>query len=193
MSTTASANVLLRKADDFLVAPNASGGERLATYGGALAGTVLALTLALAADGDLGVWPLVVVGVVAFDAFGGAVANATTSAKRWWHRPGTTARGHFAFVATHVQPFVLAWAVPGFGWTTAAAVYGLVVAGAVAVLVAPAAVRRPVAFAAATLALTVLTTVPDIPRELLWFAPVLLIKLLLSHLLPESAGPGVGS
>jgi hypothetical protein len=62
--------------------------------------------------------------------------------------------------------------VPGFGWTAAAAVYGLVVAGAVVVLAAPPELRRPVAFAATTLA---------------WFAPVLLIKLLLGHLLPGEA------
>jgi hypothetical protein len=61
--------------------------------------------------------------------------------------------------------------VPGFGWTAAAAVYGLV-AGAVVVLAAPPELRRPVAFAATTLA---------------WFAPVLLIKLLLGHLLPGEA------
>ncbi|HEX5881338.1 MAG TPA: hypothetical protein VF468_23940 [Actinomycetota bacterium] len=46
------------------------------------------------------------------------------------------------------------------------------VAGAVVVLAAPPELRRPVAFAATTLA---------------WFAPVLLIKLLLGHLLPGEA------
>jgi hypothetical protein len=87
----------------------------------------------------------------------------------------------------HVQPFVLALVVPGFGW--AAAIYGLVVAGALVVLAAPPRLRHPVAFATTTLALTTALTGITVPAALIWFAPVLLIKPLLGHLLPGEAGP----
>jgi hypothetical protein len=60
-----------------------------------------------------------------------------------------------------------------------------VVAGAVAVLAAPPAVRRPVAFAVTVLACAVALTAIPVPGAVAWFAPVMLIKLLLGHLLPE--------
>ncbi|MFJ9112010.1 hypothetical protein [Streptomyces sp. NPDC102283] len=172
-----------RRLDARLVAPDAERGERVGCYAGALAGTVFATVLALRAQHT---WlPLIVIAVVAFDLFGGTVVNATRSAKRRFHRPGRTRRHHFAFVAAHVQPFALALLVPGFGWTSAGAVYGLTLAGAACVLVAPTDLRRPVAFAVSALAITAATTSVAVPGELAWFAPVLVIKLLLAHLLPE--------
>ncbi|MGH8933766.1 MAG: hypothetical protein ACRDZO_24810 [Egibacteraceae bacterium] len=67
--------------------------------------------------------------------------------------------------------------VPGFCWTAAAAIYGLAVAGAVVVLFAPYDLRRSVAFAVTDLVSTVLLTGLAVP--------IMLIKLLLRHLLPE--------
>lgn len=122
---------------------------------------------------------------MAFDQFGGAVANATPAAKRRFHGPGRTGKHHFGFVAAHIQPFALALVVPGFGWTAAAVIYGLVVAGALVVLAAPPGVRRPVAFAVTVLAAAVALTAVTVPGALAWFAPTMLIKLLLGHLLPE--------
>ncbi|MFJ4703828.1 hypothetical protein ACIP6I_03055 [Streptomyces anulatus] len=172
-----------RRLDALLVAPDAERGERIICYAGALAGTVFATALALRAPYA---WPaLTVIAVVAFDLFGGTVVNATRSAKRRFHRPGRSRLHHFAFVAAHVQPFALALLVPGFGWISAGVVYALTLAGAACVLIAPADLRQPVAFAVAALAITAATTSVAVPGELAWFAPVLVIKLLLAHLLPE--------
>ncbi len=182
MTAPAPANVL-RGIHDRLVAPRASSGELLVAYSCALAGAVLAIVLA--AKAGLSTLPLVVIAVVAFDQFGGAVANATSAAKRRFHGPGSSWTRHLLFVAAHIQPFVLALVVPGFGWAAAALSYGLVVTGAVVVLVTPAAVRRPVAFAVTVLASAVALTAVTVPGALAWFAPVMLIKLLLGHLLPE--------
>ncbi|MFJ7411133.1 hypothetical protein ACIQWZ_09990 [Streptomyces sp. NPDC098077] len=178
-SATAAAGWL----DARLLAPDAERGERVVCYASALAGTVLATVLALRAQHT---WlPLTVIAVVAFDLFGGTVVNATRSAKRRFHRPGRSWRHHLAFVAAHVQPFALALLVPGFGWISAGLVHALTLAGAACVLVAPADLRRPVAFAVSALAITAATTSVAVPDELAWFAPVLVIKLLLAHLLPE--------
>jgi hypothetical protein len=67
-----------------------------------------------------------------------------------------------------------------------------VVAGAVVVLAAPPELRRPVAFAATTLASAVALSAVTVPAALAWFAPVLLSKLLLGHLLPAEAAPRGG-
>ncbi|RJL19503.1 hypothetical protein [Bailinhaonella thermotolerans] len=175
---------------DRLVAPGATSGEVVAGFGAAAAGAVLALAIALGAR--LPPLSVAVVTVIAFDLYGGAVVNATRSAKRHFHRPGRTDRHRLAFVALHLHPFVLAWAVPGVSWGAAATLYGLILAGALAVTAVPGALRRPTAFAATALALTVGTSVVPFPRELAWFAPVLLIKLLLSHLLPEDSVTDAG-
>lgn len=59
----------------------------------------------------------------------------------------------------------------------------------VVVLAAPSGLRRPVAFAATVIAAAVALTAITVPEAVLWFAPVLLVKLLLGHLLPEEASP----
>ncbi|MFJ2668437.1 hypothetical protein ACIO14_29250 [Nocardia fluminea] len=170
---------------DRLIAPNATRGEAALCYSAALAGAVTAGLQARHAGGSALV--IVVVALVGFDLFGGAVVNATASAKRWFHRPGRDARHHLAFVAIHLQPFLLALMVPGFGWWTAAAIYGFVVAAALVVTATPHYLRTPVAFAATVFGVVLTTAVLAVPAFLLWFGPVLLIKLLLAHLLPDSA------
>ncbi|MFI6215347.1 hypothetical protein ACIBCD_25425 [Nocardia brasiliensis] len=170
---------------DRLIAPNATHGEVTTAFAAAFAGAATAFALSLHAD--LAVWRAAIVAVVAFDMFGGAVVNATNSAKRWYHRPGRTAAHHLGFVAIHLQPFILAAVVPGFTWTSVLVVYALAMIGAVAVTISPDELRRPIAFGVTAFAIVGVTSVLTVPHALAWFAPVLLIKLLLAHLLPEGA------
>ncbi|NUT40077.1 MAG: hypothetical protein HOV86_08790 [Thermoactinospora sp.] len=165
---------------DRLVAPGATRGEVALSFGVAFAGAAVATVLAVRAS--LPPLAVALIALVAFDLYGGAVVNATTSAKRWFHRPGRTARHHLLFVAVHVQPFLLAWAVPGVTWRAAATIYLITLAAALIIEFTPASLKRPAAFAAAALALALL---PALPAALSWFGPLLLIKLLLAHLLPE--------
>ncbi|MDO3645766.1 hypothetical protein [Nocardia mangyaensis] len=159
-----------------LIAPGTTVSDRVLCYGTAVAGGVLAW--ALAVDEGWPWWTLAIVTVIAFDLFGGAVVNATSAATRKFHGPNRTARHHLAFVAFHVQPFLMALVVPGFTWATALGIYVLALAGAVLVL----RVGRPAGFAIAVLGLTLLPA----PEAVLWFTPVLLIKLLLSYLEPTT-------
>lgn len=168
-----------------LIAPGASAAEINLCF--LAAGVGAALAAIGAAGAGLAPWSIAVLAVVAFDLVGGAVVNATTAAKRHFHRPD---RGHWhqlAFVAAHVQPFLLALAVPGFGWAAAGVGYGLALAGAVAVLAASPRLRRPLAFAITALGGVTALLVAPVPAFLAWVTPVLLIKLLLGHILPEEA------
>jgi hypothetical protein len=176
------------RVDGFLVGPGATRGERAVCFATAVVGTALALAAGHSAWGAA-VVPLIVVGAAAFDLFGGAAANTTDAARRQWHGPGRTAWHHAGFVAAHVHPFVFAWLLPGFGWDTAALLYGLVLASAAAVLLSPPRLRRPVAFATAALALTAVTFVAPVPAPLAWIAPVMLLKLVPGHLLADGATP----
>ncbi|MFI6871120.1 hypothetical protein [Nocardia sp. NPDC050406] len=167
---------------DRLIAPGASRGEQLVCYLTATIGSLVAVTLAVRAD--LSALAIVVIAVVAFDLCGGAVVNATASAKRHFHREGRTARHHLLFVAIHLQPFLLALVVSEFPWYSAGAVYALALAGAVVVVSSPRFLQRPIAFAWVTLALLVPL---DVPAALAWMPPILFIKLLLAHLQPDEA------
>ena len=58
-------------------------------------------------------WSLIqyiIAALLAFDIIGGVATNATSSAKRWYHRNGQTAPKHLAFVAIHIlQIFLVSW------------------------------------------------------------------------------------
>lgn len=172
-------------AADRLVGPDPSPGEVATTFATALVGTALTVGAALATG--LPALAAVVIGIVAFDFFGGAVAAATPSAKRRYHAPGQTRGRHLAFVALHVQPFLLALFVPDLTWWSAAAVYLLTLAGATVTSVAPPELRRPVAFAATVAGTAAVLLFLPLPSALTWLAPVLLVKVLLGHMLPEAA------
>jgi hypothetical protein len=176
----------VRALNDGLVAPGAARQELLLTYATAGAGTVLALVLADRAG--IGVLASVVSAVVAFDLFGGAVANAVPAARRRWHGPGSSPTRHLAFVGAHVQPLLLALTSRGYGVGSAALLYGVTIVAAAVVVAAPPDLRRAVALSAATLGLGLVTVVAAPPAELAWLAPVLLVKLLLAHLLPGAEG-----
>jgi hypothetical protein len=100
--------------------------------------TAAVVAYALMADPGWSALQLAVVALVAFDIGGGVPANASSSAKRWLHRPGQGFREHFGFPLVHVHPFVLALLFPDFGWATAAVIYAfLLVAAAIVLLVPP--------------------------------------------------------
>lgn len=173
------------RTDAFLVAPRATAAERFVAYVAGIGGASGALALALATGDDVSRLALVVVAVLGFDLFGGAVANATDSARRWWHRAGRGPRQHLGFVAAHVHPFLVAALFEGFTWAYAGIVYGMVLLSAAVVTLSPAHVRRPIAFGVTTTVITIAVSVLDIPAHLAWFAPVLSVKLVLAHLLAD--------
>ncbi|WP_306355838.1 MULTISPECIES: hypothetical protein [unclassified Nocardia] len=101
------------------------------------------MTVVAGACADQGLWALIVLGFVVFDLFGGVTVNAMDAAKRWWHRPGQTTGDHLVFVAVHVHPFLMAWAVTGFGWWIALARHAAALVIAVIILMtSPRAAHR---------------------------------------------------
>jgi len=170
-----------------LVAPGATAAESALCYAAAVGGG--ALGTVMAAGAGLPPWSVALLALVGFDLVGGAVVNATAAGSRRFHGPGRRDGHRLAFVAAHVHPFVLALAVPGYGWGAAALTYGLVVAGAVAVLAVGPPLRRPVAHAATALGVLAALVVAPVPVFMAWVAPVLMVKLLLGHLLPGGREP----
>lgn len=136
-----------------------------------------------------GPWSLLQTGVLAllaFDLSGGIITNATSAAKRWYHRPGQGWKQHLAFVLPHgAHLALLGWLFPELGWPFALLCFCYLVAATVAVLLTPLYLQRPLALAAYVGAL-LLNLALDPPMALAWVAPLFFLKLLVAHLLKEA-------
>lgn len=124
--------------------------------------------------------------LIAFDLFGGAVANATETTKRWYHRPGMTRAHHIGYVAPHLlHVLVVAWLFRDGDWSFFLLSSFLLLVSTLVLLSTAQDLRRPVAvslYLAAILAwLNLLGPTPGLE----WFTPVLFLKLLVGYLVPE--------
>lgn len=127
----------------------------------------------------------IVIALLALDLSAGAVANATSAAKRWYHREGQGFAQHVGFVAGHgLYVFLVAWLFRGMDWVYFGVVFGALLAATVAVLRAPHYLQRPVAMFAFCAAVLIPLFFPD--PLLNWFVPVLFLKLVVAHVLKEA-------
>lgn len=171
---------------DKFVGPGATNTENaMSLVPATLAGIAL---LIYQANANLGWSPVqqIIAVFIAFDMFGGVTTNATSSAKRWYHRQGQTFFHHFNFVVIHILQIALVGGLfADWDWSFIAMVYGYLLLATSIVLVTPRRIQRSVALlltcSAVMLQLYVLEPIPGFE----WFVPVLFIKLLISHLVYE--------
>ena len=137
---------------------------------------------------ELGWTPLqyVLAAVLALDLAGGVATNATNTAKRWYHRPGRGFWQHFAFVAVHLHPFLVAWHFRDSDWWFGFVVYGYLLLATVLILRARVYLQRPLALLlfVGGLAISLYGFSPMPGME--WFVPVFYLKLLVAHVLVEA-------
>ena len=158
----------------------------------------LEITVALAAGIALPVYALIkelgwdtaqliVAGLLALDMAGGVVTNATSTAKRWYHRRGQGFAQHFTFVAIHgIQIFLVAWLFRSMDWRFFLIVYGYLLITTLLLLLTPLYLQRPTAMLVlgGAVLLNIHAFAPV--RGMEWFVPVLFLKLTVSHLLKEA-------
>jgi len=128
----------------------------------------------------------IVAALLALDMIGGVMTNATSSAKRWYHRSNQTALHHLGFVAIHVlQIFLVAWLFRDLDMTYIVIVYSYLIVSAATVLFVPLRLQRSTAllFVCGAILMSEYVFVPTPGLE--WFIPILFVKLLLSHLTVE--------
>lgn len=124
--------------------------------------------------------------LLAFDIAGGIITNATSSAKRWYHRAGQGFKQHFGAVAIHLIHIILvSWLYLGLdmAWFLIAGGY-LLIAAAVVLLV-PQYLQRPTALVLYAGGLLISLYLLRQPEALEWFLPLFYLKLLVSHLPKE--------
>lgn len=168
---------------DRFIGPGATAAELLLQI---LAPSVAALAAPLyaALSGEDWSWfQYLLCAVLAFDMVGGVVTNATSSAKRWYHRDGQGFYQHLAFTSAHLLHLVLvAWLYLGNDWLWAAIAGAYLLGAAALILATPVYLQRPMALALYMAGLVIgLWLLPTVPG-LEWFLPVFYLKLLVSHL-----------
>lgn len=178
---------IARRSLDKFVGPDATSAEILLQFSVAFAAAAVLVFAEARGDGGWSLSQRVVGAVLAFDLFGGVVTNATSAAKRWYHRADQTWRHHMGFILVHaLQPAL----VVGFFAPTqvgfALASFGFVLAGALVILFAPLYLRRPLASSLVALAVVVGLYGLESPAYFEWFFPVYALKLLHAHLLFEA-------
>lgn len=172
---------------DRFVGPGATSAEEWLQLLGALALTALALLVFfLRFPAEPTLTQIVILTMLTLDLSGGIITNATSTAKRWYHREGRGWRQHIVFVLLHgIHLALLVWLFPDFTWWFFLLFYGYLVAATLLVLHTPLYVQRPLAFIcyAGVILFNGLFT-PTAGLE--WVIPFLFLKLLISHLLKEA-------
>ncbi|NTW09360.1 MAG: hypothetical protein HGA28_07310 [Anaerolineaceae bacterium] len=130
---------------------------------------------------------IIVAGVIALDLVGGVVTNATTAAKRWYHRPGQSWRQQLAFISVHfIHLFLVAWLFLKMDWMFFIGFYTYLIAASLIITRVRLYLQRPVALllflGVLLLAFYMSKPVPGLE----WFIPVFFLKLLVSHLPKEA-------
>lgn len=121
-----------------------------------------------------------------FDLVGGTLTNATSSAKRWFHRPEQTWQNHLGFVGIHIVHILLvAILFRGSDWNFFLIVSSYLMGSSILILQTPLYLQRPVGFGLFGLSLfgNCYLFSPTVGLE--WFLPLFFLKLLVSHLLRE--------
>lgn len=173
---------------DKFVGPGATNAEELLQigFGAAIAAALIALFW-LSGTAELSIWHWIFVVVLALDIGGGIVTNATSAAKRWYHRAGHGHGKHFMFVCAHLLHLGLAaWLFapnPMFFFAVSAAA---LLVGTLVILLVPLYLQRPTAFGVGALFILLSYWSAMALPHLEWLLPLLALKLLLGHLVKEA-------
>ncbi|MFQ6091172.1 MAG: hypothetical protein ACE5OR_00565 [bacterium] len=172
---------------DRLVGPGATKAELIIQFSFALCAGLAMLTYALIAKLPWTGWQIAVASYLAFDICGGIATNATSSAKRWWHREEPRhLKNHAIFITAHFyMPLLITLAFFPRDWTFFVVTYGYLLIAAAIIVTSPLYLRRPVAFILYTGAIIMNGFFIEPVHGLEWFIPFFYLKLLMSHLVRE--------
>jgi len=172
---------------DRLCGPGATKAELLLQFSVAFGAALAAGFYYPLATPDWSLLQIAIAAVLAFDIAGGIVTNATSSAKRWFHRPAQSQKDHLKFIGMHLLHLGL---LAGFfvtgeiTWFIQSTV--LLASAACLIIYAPLYLKRPISYSAYMVVFLISQFWLETPVGLEWFLPLFYFKLLVSHLPPEA-------
>jgi len=172
---------------DRLTGPGATSAELLLQLLPSLVAMVAAPLYALALPAQWTALELGLIALLALDLVGGILTNATSTAKRWYHRPSQNWQQHLAFVSLHIiHVGLVAFVFRGGDWGFWLGTLGYLLGASILIVRSPLYLQCPVALGLYGLSLLGdrYLVVPTFGLE--WFLPFFFLKLLVSHLLPEA-------
>jgi hypothetical protein len=150
---------------------------------------VAAIVALLYASHVVKAWSLaqyIVCCILAFDIAGGVVTNATSSAKRWYHRAGQGFKQHFQMVSLHfIHIILVSWLYLQLDVAWLLVASGYLLSATAVILFMPQYLQRPTAFVSYACGLLISMYFLRQPEGLEWFLPLFYLKLLVSHLPKE--------
>jgi hypothetical protein len=171
---------------DRFLGPGTTRAELALELGISLAGGLGMLLYALTQPLGWNGWQIVLATLLAFDLAGGVVTNATSTAKRWYHRPSQGFRQQMTFIAVHgLHLALVGWIFRNGDWGWAASWFTFLLAASALILALPLYLHRPATVSIYALGLLLHQYLGTPTPGLEWFIPVFLLKLLVSHLLRE--------
>lgn len=168
---------------DRFVGPGATPAELILQFSFPVIAAIGAVVYAANVTNNWSLWHFAVCALLALDVTGGIITNATSAAKRWYHRPGQNWPQHLGFVAVHVVHLVLvSWLFLDFDipWLVATTLF-LMFASCIIVWTR-LYLQRPVALILYAVSLLLSLYILESPLGLEWFLPFFYLKLLVSHL-----------
>ncbi len=171
---------------DRFIGPGASRAEILLQLVPTFIITAVWLIIAVMDNWSWSLLQMAVAGVLMLDMLGGVITNATSAAKRWYHRSGQGFGQHMRFVALHlVQPTLIVLFFDVGNWAFVVGSFGYLVLAALLILGAPLYLQRPLAALLLALSFFWALYVLPVPVHFEWFLPVYYTKLLVCHMLRE--------
>ena len=120
------------------------------------------------------------------DMVGGVITNATSSAKRWYHREGEGFVQHMGFISIHfIQLAVYSYFFLALNVWWIVYVGAFMLLASAAIMLTPLYLQRPVALVLYSVGLILSLYVFETAVGLEWFLPIFFLKLLISHILRE--------
>ena len=135
-------------------------------------------------------WQIIFALAIAGDIGGGVVCNALNSAKRFYHSPVKNgepvwAKNHVMFNLLHLHPIVVGLVFGALNWQYGLFWYSLLALMTIILDKTPLYLKRPIAMMLILIIIMLNSYfMPSIPG-FEWLAPLLFIKLLVSHNLKE--------
>ncbi len=171
---------------DELIGPGATHGEIILVLVCSILGGSLLIFYQYVMNLGWNLVQIIVGAVIAFDIGGGVVANATSTAKRWYHRQGHGTKQLLGFIVIHfIHPILITIFFTQLDWIYFITVYGYLLISAGIVLATPLYLKRPMSMVmvsgAVILNSYVITVIPGFE----WFLPIFILKLVVGHIVRE--------